>query len=123
MTIFDFLNSLLYTKKDLDLNVEDEQMFNLYMINRWCSMYSKEVATIINHTSNQNIAGIFDGKNEQFKFMQHLLPKVKFKRLNYIKKKKEPKTEEVANLKLQAKNKQISVRELKAYNDILGKLK
>lgn len=123
MTIFDILNSLLHTKKDIDLNVEDEQQFNLFMVNRWCSMYSKDIATIINFTSNQNIGGIFDSKQDQFKFMQHLLPRVNFKRINYIKKKKEPKTEETDNLKILAKSKQLSVRELKQYKDIIDILK
>lgn len=120
MTIFDILNSLLHTKKDLDLNVEDEQMFNMFMVNRWCSMYSKDVATIINSVTNQNIGGMFDTKREQFTFMQHLLPRVKFKRIGYIKKKKEAKTEESENLQYLAKSRELSVREIKQYKQLLG---
>lgn len=122
MTIFDVLNSLLFTKKQLDLNVEDEQVFNLFMVNRWCSMYSKELATIINHTTNINTTGIFDSKQDQYLFLKNLLPSFRFKRINYIKKTKNKNTDPEVDVKLFANNKQTSQRELKQYIELLNNL-
>lgn len=118
MTIFDILNSLLFTKKSLDLNIEDEQQFNLFMVNRWCSMYSESITTIINHTTNNKLGGIFDTKQDQSLFLKNILPRVKFKKINYIKKNKEKKTNEPLDLKLLAKNKELSLRELKQYVEL-----
>ena len=57
MTIFDILNDILFTKKgNLLQNVDDEAAFNNYMINRWVSMYSPNLAIVINSTTNISIA-------------------------------------------------------------------
>lgn len=121
MTIFDILNSILFSKKTIDINVEDDQNFNLFMVNRWCSMHSKEIATIINHTTNNVLGGVLNSKQEQYTFLYKLLPRVKFKRLNYLKKNKvDKKTEDSEdNLKILAKNKEISTRELKEYKKLM----
>lgn len=94
MNIFQFLNSLLYSKKKADMNRDDESQFNMFMINRWSSMYSKEMNNYINESSNK-YWNLFDEKDEQYNFLYYLLPKLKFKRINYIKKlKKEKKQKE-----------------------------
>ena len=94
MNIFQFLNSLLYSKKKADMNRDDESQFNMFMINRWSSMYSKEINNYINESSNK-YWNLFDEKDEQYNFLYYLLPKLKFKRINYIKKlKKEKKQKE-----------------------------
>lgn len=94
MNIFQFLNSLLYSKKKADMNRDDESQFNMFMINRWSSMYSKEMNNYINESSNK-YWNLFDEKGEQYNFLYYLLPKLKFKRINYIKKiKKEKKQKE-----------------------------
>ena len=90
MNIFQFLNSLLYSKKKADMNRDDESQFNMFMINRWSSMYSKEMNNYINESSNK-YWNLFDEKDEQYNFLYYLLPKLKFKRINYIKKLKKEK--------------------------------
>lgn len=85
MTIFDFLSSVLTSKKYIELDTECEKEFNLYMMNRWLSMYSPDVAGLINATTNQWWS-IFDNKQEQYNFLLHLIAKRKFKKINYIKK-------------------------------------
>jgi hypothetical protein len=52
-TIFNYIDSVLFTKKKLNNLNEGETQFNLFMVNRWCSMYSPDIAQIINQTSNQ----------------------------------------------------------------------
>ena len=39
---------LLFSKKKIDINCDDESQFNLFMVNRWTSMYSKELNEYIN---------------------------------------------------------------------------
>ena len=91
MTIFDYLNSILFSKDKLELNCDDESQFSVFMVNRWSSFYSKEIAEYINQTSNV-YTGIYTSKQEQYDFLYNILPKIKFKRLNYVKKiKKEDK--------------------------------
>ena len=95
MTIFDYLNSILYTKKKLELNCDEESQFNSFMCNRWISFYSPELCSFINETGNKHIT-LFLTKQEQYDYYSNVLPQLKFKKINYIKKvKKEDKTEEV----------------------------
>ena len=90
MTIFQYLNSILFSKKKIDLNCDDESQFNLIMINRWTSMYSKELIDYVNETTN---------KPSQFNYVYSVFPKLKFKKLNYLKKiKKEKKGKEEKKL-------------------------
>lgn len=117
MTIFDQIKSILTTKNRIEINLDNESEFSLYMIDRWISMYSPELATVINQTTN-NWWNIFSTKQEQYDFLFYLLPAYRFKRIQYIKKtkkdKKGTKEQEIENiLKIIANNKQISFREAK----------
>jgi len=85
MTIFDILSAILYTKKPIELNLENEKEFNLFMVNRWISMHSPEKAALINSTTNKWWS-LFDTKQQQFNFLMHLLNKSKYKKIDYIKK-------------------------------------
>ncbi len=94
MNLFQYLNSLLFSKKNIDMNCDDESQFNLFMVNRWTSMYSKEMNEYVNQTTNK-YWNLFDDKPSQYNYIYNVFPKLKFKRLNYIKKtKKEKKKEE-----------------------------
>ena len=98
MTIFQYLNSLLFSKKKIDMNCDDESQFNLFMINRWTSMYSKEINEYINETSNKYWS-LFDDKLNQYNYLYSLLPRLKFKKIAYLKKnKKEKKDKEEKQL-------------------------
>jgi hypothetical protein len=85
MTIFDILSSILFTKKPIELNLENEKEFNFFMVNRWISMHSPEKAALINSTTNKWWS-LFDTKQQQFDFLMHLLNKSKYKKIDYIKK-------------------------------------
>lgn len=110
-TIFNFIDSVLFTKKKLNTINEGETQFNLYMLNRWGSMYSSDVAYIINETSNK-YGKLFQTKEEQYQFVLNMFPKVKKKRINYIKKIKEEPKKEDNELALIAKAMEMSKREL-----------
>ena len=91
MTIFQYLNSLLYSKKKIDMNCDDESQFNLFMVNRWSSMYSPEIANYINETSNK-FWNLFGEKSDQYKYLYNIIPKLKYKKIQYLKKTKKEKT-------------------------------
>jgi hypothetical protein len=110
-TIFNFIDSVLFTKKKLNTINEGETQFNLYMLNRWCSMYSSDIAQILNETTNK-YGKLFQTKQEQYDFILNMLPRVKKKRLNYIKKVKEEPKKEDTELALIAKAMEMSKREL-----------
>ena len=57
---------------------------------------------------------IFDDKQQAYRLYYYLIPRLKWKKISYIKKKKKQETEEI-DLSAFAKNKNISVRELKNY--------
>lgn len=118
MTIFDCLNDILFTKRGKLLqNIDDESSFNQYMINRWISMYSPATATLINNTCNW-LYSAFETKQQYYRFVSAVIPKLNFKRIHYIKKKKPENTEELENVELLAKRLEISQREIKSYYEL-----
>jgi len=92
MTIFDQLNSILFTKKKIELNCDDESQFSPFMLNRWLSFYSSEMAVFVNNTTNKYQH--FSDKHEAYNFYFNICPKLKFKKINYIKKSKKEDTKE-----------------------------
>lgn len=119
MTIFDLINTFIYKKKSInDLNLEDDSSFQPFLINRWLSFYSCEIASFVNSTFNK-YSTVFEDKNDLFKFYKELTPQRKFKKINYIKKIKAQKNEELdKKIKVIAENKMISQREIKQYVDL-----
>ena len=115
MTIFNFINDILFKKKgDLLDNVDSESGFNLYMLNRWTSMYSTTIATIINLTTNRYYS-IFDTKQEHYNFMLKMLPKVNPRRIHYIKKKSKTSDDTKEVIKRLAISLELSEREINYY--------
>jgi len=114
MTIFDFISSVLFTKKQNCLNTVDEEgEFSPYMLNRWCSMYSPTVATFSNVLNKY--LGVFDNKRDLYNLFVAVMPKVSSKRISYIKKGKEEKKEENNDIVMLANNLEISKREINQY--------
>ena len=116
-TIFNYIDSVLFTKQKLNKLNEDETQFNLYMLNRWCSMYSPDITQIINETTNR-YKEIFSLKQDQYNYIFNILPKVKKKRIDYIKKVKTEEEKKDDNIPIIAKNLEISEREVKEYIDL-----
>ena len=116
MTIFDYLSDILFTKETNLTNADDEYEYNQYMVNRWASMYSPLMATLINNTSNW-LYPILEDKSTHYNFLHSILPQVRRKHIPYIKKDKQKGTEEDINIKLMAKKLEISQREIKYFLD------
>lgn len=112
--LFDTIEKILTSKKPIDQTLGDETV-HPYIMNRWLSMYSPAVATIINNTGNW-LYSVFDTDTRYFKFLQVVLPRVSNKRIFYIKKNKQPtnKTkDEQDDTDILAHNLELSTREIK----------
>lgn len=124
MNFFDLLRKIIYfgKKTEVELNTEDLQQFTPFMINRWLSFYDKSKAVFVNETLNR-FTGLFDDKRDMFDFYYYLVPKSRFKKIDYIKKKKE-KTEKVKDnsIELIARNNMLSQREVQYYIDLQEQL-
>ena len=120
-TIFNYIDSVLFTKQKSNKLNEEETEFNLYMVNRWCSMYSSDIAQIINETTNK-YKEVFLLKQDQYNFCFNILPKVKKKRINYIKKVKSEEQKENENISITSKILEISQREVKEYIDLYNRV-
>ncbi len=118
MNFFQLQNKLFYSKKTNAefLDSEGEQSFVPFMFNRWLSFYSKGMASITNETLNR-FGSVFQDKQQQYRLYYYFIPRLKFKRIAYNKKIKKEVSEE-DNLDIIARNKNISVRELKSYIDL-----
>lgn len=85
--IFDILKGILFTKKEYPFQfTEDEKNFDSFMVNRWLSMVDGDSAKIVNETTNK-YGAIFSNKKQQYDFLKSVLPKYKFHKINYIKRK------------------------------------
>jgi len=118
MNFFQLQNKLFYSKKEDAgvLDSEGEQAFVPFLFNRWLSFYSKELPGFVNETFNK-FGNIFDDKQETYKLYYYLIPRLKWQRISYIKKKKKEE-DEVEGLNAIAKNKNISKRELQQYVEL-----
>ena len=114
MNFFQLQNKLFYSNKNRaeDLDTEGEQAFVPFLLNRWLSFYDNNMSVFTNETLNK-FSTIFDNKQELYKLYYYLIPRLKWKKISYIKKKKRDKEE--IDLSSIAKNKNMSVRELKMY--------
>lgn len=87
VSIFDYLKGILFTKSNIpSSNIDDERSFDIYMINRWCSMVDKDSAKLINETTNK-FGHLLPSKTHQYDFLKTVLPSYKFRKINYIKRK------------------------------------
>jgi len=126
MNFFQLQNKLFYSKKENagELDSEGEQAFVPFLFNRWLSFYSKELPGFVNETLNK-FGNIFDDKQEAYKLYYYLIPRLKWQRISYIKKKKKGDKEQevLEGLHNIAKNKNISTRELQLYVELEKKLR
>jgi len=118
MNFFQLQNKLFYSKKGKaeDLDAAGEQAFVPFLFNRWLSFYNNDMCVFTNETFNK-FSTIFDDKQQAYRLYYHLIPRLKWKKITYIKKKKK-EAEEEENLELIAKNKNISKRELLQYVEL-----
>ena len=118
MTFFEVLRSLLFSKNKSSEVLDSESLshFTPYMINRWLSFYDTKKTVFVNETLNK-FSTLFEDKNDAYKFYTNLIPLLKFKKINYIKKNKEKKDEDTS-IGIIAKNNMLSKREILTYIDL-----
>ena len=86
MQIFDYINNILFLKKPYNpQNVEDVKVYNNFLVNRWVSMFDGESANLINETTNKKDY-LNNDKEMQYKMLLNIVPKKKYRRIEYIKK-------------------------------------
>ncbi len=120
MTFFDMLRNLFFSRKDIHRNLDTESQthFLPFLLNRWLSFYNKDQCVLVNETINK-YTGLFDDKNDLYKLYFNFLPVLRYKKIEYIKRKKEEKEkEEAINTTLIARNYNISKREVLLYIDL-----
>lgn len=119
MTIFDYISSILFTKKKLQPSTIDvEAEFIPYMVNRWLSMYSISCAKISN-TINRYLSTL--NKAEIYSLCVTSYDKQPNKKINYFKKSKEDDKKINEDIvKKVAAAKELSTREVKEYFKLLN---
>lgn len=120
MSFFDTINFLFYDKKSSELDGELLSNFSPYITTRYFSFYEKgEYTHYINDTLN-TYGRIFKTNEETFMFYNNTIPKLRRKKINYIKRVKEVK--EKTNEVPKAIPEFYSSRELEAMDKLLTKL-
>lgn len=85
---FDTLTYLLYRKDKNELDNELLEFFDPYMVSRYLSFYDKgSIADYTNDTLNV-YGDILKTKEEKFLFYEQIIPKLKWSKIDYIKKPK-----------------------------------
>tara|TARA_R100001244_G_scaffold85628_2_gene65531 strand:+ start:856 stop:1233 length:378 start_codon:yes stop_codon:yes gene_type:complete len=123
MNFFQLQNKLFYSKKNKagDLDTEGDQAFVPFLFNRWLSFYNNDMCVFTNETFNK-FSTIFDDKQQAYRLYYYLIPRLKWKKITYIKKKKKEEEENEQDISLIAKNKNISTRELLQYVELIKTL-
>jgi len=117
MTIFDILSNILFTKKKLLSNVDEENAFSPFLVNRWISMYSPNMAILSNYLNKY--LSVFNNKNDLYSLFCAVFPRVSSKKISYFKKNKEKEsTDKEIILTQYAKSKELSLREIKQYVEL-----
>jgi hypothetical protein len=94
--MFNAINHILFEKPDKEINASALDEFSPYMVNRYFSFYSNgDYVDYINDTTNM-YHSIFNTSEEQYKFFENIVPKLKKRKINYVKRiKKNENTDEV----------------------------
>jgi len=110
--IFSYISDILFKKTQKYCKLTSEQLdFQPYMLQRWCSMASKDNVLILNETSNKWLS-TFSDKHSYYQLVYAILPQQKQKRVAYIKKaaKSDRENNDIKDLSIAA---ELSQREIK----------
>jgi hypothetical protein len=95
--MFTTINYLLHEKNKQHLDSDLLQEFNPFFTSKVFSYYdSGKYCTYINDTLN-TYSGIFKSKEDEFKFFDAIIPKLKWRKSEYIKSNKNDKVKEENN--------------------------
>jgi len=89
--MFKAINHILFEKPSAEIDPEELENFTPYMVCRYLSFYgNSQYVDYANNTLNK-YSGIFKTDEELFKFYEHIVPKLKKTKINYVKKIKKEK--------------------------------
>lgn len=113
MSLYTVINGILF-KRPVDRELVEE--FHVpFMFNRWLSFYDPVVVPISNELNR--VLYQFADKQTSYNFLWHVLPELRYKKINYIKKgkvkssKTKSEEEREQTIKAIARNLEISERE------------
>jgi hypothetical protein len=86
--MFNTINHIIFDKKG-EMTNELLEEFSPYMVTRYLSFYDDDLLNYANETVNK-YSQIFETDEEQFRFFENVIPKLKRKRIDYISRKKIP---------------------------------
>jgi hypothetical protein len=90
--MFKAINHILFENPSKEIDSETLEEFVPYMVTRYFSFYENgKYIDYINSTINK-YQNIFYTKEDEYKFYENVIPKLKNKKINYIKKNKKEKT-------------------------------
>lgn len=114
--MFDYLNKILYKAKESDIsNLNEDKEFQPFLIQRWCTMYSTSITSLVNDTTNRYWK-ILENNKDWYAALDTVIPTCRFKKISYIKKtKKEAVKKSNETLLKIASNLEISSREVSQY--------
>jgi len=114
--MFDHLNSILYKKNKEHIDtINENKDFQPFLIQRWCSMYSTSICSLVNETTNRYWKS-YENNSDWYTALNTVIPTCKFKRFNYIKKTKKETVKKSNEVVLKvANNLEISSREVNHY--------
>lgn len=120
MNFFETNNALLFSKKSADAceDYETWQSFSPFMVNRYLSCYSPDMAVFANDTVNR-YSQVSDDRTAVYRMYHYLIPKLKFKRINYVTKKNKKanskdQDKDNTDYSIYARNNCLSKREVEA---------
>lgn len=90
--MFDSINNILFDKKS-NLTLDKVQDFTPYMVTRYFSFYDNAYVEYCNESLNK-YADVFDTDEEKYKFFMEVVPKLKRRKIDYVRKVKDKKTAE-----------------------------
>ena len=90
--MFDSINRLLFDKKK-DITSDMLDTFTPYMVNRYFSFYGPEYVQYINESLNM-YSDLFEDDKEKFDYYDNIIPKLRKKKIQYVKRPKDERTKE-----------------------------
>ena len=114
MNLFQHINNLFFKKKDVTNDIAIDSEFQPYMVNRYLSFYDDSLVELTNETVNK-YAQLFADKAQLYRLYLNLIPKLRYKRIKYMAKKKKADKKKVTvdHYKVFAQNNFMSEREVK----------
>lgn len=94
--MFDSINNILFDKKK-DISLDNLANFSPYMVARYFSFYSNDWVDYCNETVNK-YSNVFETEKEQYDFHMNVVPKLRKKRITYVKRPKQEKKEDITNV-------------------------